>query len=94
MRGYAHIMRDENDYYGILSEVMHGYGTRAINLVPIYNDLFGTIFDGEEIISASDVLVIEFENIEIIDSASYPLLNETLKQTLVYYYLRMLVEKS
>ncbi len=94
MRGYAHILRDENDYYGALSNIMHGYGTREINLVPIYNDLFGMVFEGEEIVSVNDILSLNFDNIEIIDSNCYPLLSETLKQTLIYYHLRMLVEKK
>ncbi len=54
MRGYAHINLDPNDYYGKLSDIMHEYGSGSLDVVPIYNSLFGEIFDGTEIIGIND----------------------------------------
>lgn len=94
MRGYAHISLDSNDYYGRLSEIMHGYGNGSLDVVPIYESLFGYTFGGSEIISVADILNINCDNLNIVDSNAFPLLSETLRQTLVYYHLRMLVEKE
>lgn len=41
IRGYAHICLDPEDYYGLLSGIMHGYGTGSLDVVPIYNKLLG-----------------------------------------------------
>ena len=35
IRGYAHICLDPEDYYGLLSGIMHGYGTGSLDVVPI-----------------------------------------------------------
>ena len=94
MRGYAHISLDPEDYYGQLSNIMHGYGTGSLDVVPIYNKLFGEVFEGSEIISVSDILQINFNDIDIFDRAHFPLLTDTLEQTLAYYHLRMKVEKE
>ncbi len=94
MRGYSHISLDPHNYYGNLSEIMHGYTDSSLDLIPVYNNLFGDVFTGEEIISASDVLDIELSNLDIIDKAVFPLLADTLEQTLIYYHLRMKVEKE
>jgi DNA-binding protein Fis len=40
------------------------------------------------------VLQINCSTIDILDSAEFPLLADTLRQTLIYYYLRMKVEKE
>lgn len=93
MRGYAHISLDPNDYYGRLSSVMHGYSTESIDIIPIYYELFGVNLGGTEMICSADVLGLDVNNLDLMDSAEYPLLAETLEQTLIYYYLRMKVEK-
>jgi len=93
MRGYAHISLDPNDYYGRLSSVMHGYSTESVDVIPIYNKLFGVTLGGTEMISSADVLGLDVNNLDLMDSTEYPLLAETLEQTLIYYYLRMKVEK-
>ena len=94
MRGYAHFTIDLHDYYGRLSEIMHGYGTAEVDLIPIYNELFGNIFSGEEKVTSKDVLEIDCDGLDFFSKDTYPLLAETLRQTLVYYYLRMTVEKT
>lgn len=94
IRGYAHICLDPEDYYGLLSGIMHGYGTASLDVVPIYNKLFGDVFDGQEIIGVTDILGIDSSNLDILDKTCFPLLADTLEQTLVYYHLRMKVEKE
>lgn len=94
IRGYAHICLDPEDYYGLLSGIMHGYGTGSLDVVPIYNKLFGDVFDGQEIIGVTDILGIDSRNLDILDKTCFPLLADTLEQTLVYYHLRMKVEKE
>lgn len=94
MRGYAHISLDPNDRYGQLSNIMHGYGAGSLDVIPIYNSLFGNVFNGSESISVADILNIDCNNLNILDKAYFPLLADTLEQTLVYYHLRMKVEKE
>lgn len=94
MRGYAHISLDPNDRYGQLSAIMHGYGTGSLDVSPIYNSLFGEVFESEEIVSVTDILEIDCSNLDVLDKAHFPLLADTLEQTLVYYHLRMKVEKE
>ena len=94
MRGYAHISIDTNDYYGRLSEVMHGYGVSSVDLVPIYNSLFGCVFSGNENVCANDILQLNCGNLNFFDNVTYPLLADTLSQTLIYYHVRMKVEKK
>ena len=95
MRGYAHIAIDQNDdVFGQLSGIMHGYGTGGIDVVPIYKKLFGYDFGASEAISVDDILNINYNQLDILDLTIFPLLGNTLKQTLIYYYLRMKVEKE
>ena len=94
IRGYAHICLDPKNYYGLLSGIMHGYGTGSLDVVPIYNKLFGDVFDGQEIIGVTDILGIDSSNLDILDKTCFPLLADTLEQTLIYYHLRMKVEKE
>ena len=94
MRGYAHISLDPNDRYGQLSSIMHGYGTGSLDVIPIYNSLFGDVFDGVERISVEDILNIDCNHLNVLDKTLFPLLADTLEQTLVYYHLRMKVEKE
>ena len=94
MRGYAHIQLDNNDYYGLLSKVMHGYNSDTVDLVLIYKELFGYNFGGNENVSVSDIINLNCDSLDFFDNNKYPLLADTLNQTLIYYYLRMKVEKS
>ena len=94
LRGYAHISLDLDDYYGQLSDIMHGYGTSSLDVIPIYNKLFGNLFTDSEVISVADILGIDCNNLDILDKSQFPLLSDTLEQTLIYYHLRMKVEKE
>lgn len=93
MRGYAHISKDGNALYENLSALMHGYESVIIDVAEIYDELFGYTFS-EQMISVDDILNLDCSLIDILDAERYPLLSETLKQTLIYYYLRMKVEKE
>lgn len=94
IRGYSHICLDPYDYYGKLSGIMHGYNTRSLDIIPIYNKLFGAVFSGSETIGPDDILELDCSGLDIIDKGHLPLLADTLEQTLVYYYLRMKVERE
>lgn len=94
LRGYAHISLDVEDYYGQLSDIMHGYRTNSLDIIPIYNKLFGDLYTDSEIISVADILGIDCNNLDILDKSQFPLLSDTLEQTLIYYHLRMKVEKA
>lgn len=94
MRGYAHICKDGDDIYTQLSGVMHGYENIQIDVTHIYEKLFGYQFTSAQLVSTTDILNIDYNNICILDIQQYPLLAETLRQTLLYYYLRMKVEKE
>lgn len=94
MRGYAHISLDPDDRFGQLSAIMHGYSTGSLDVIPIYNSLFGEVFEGTEIVNVADILDMDFNNLDILDKTLFPLLADTLEQTLVYYHLRMKVEKE
>ena len=94
MRGYAHISLDPDDDFGRLSDIMHGYGNGSVDVVRIYKKLFGYDFGKAEEVSVEDVLNIDCNNLDILDSTHFPLLSETLKQTLIYFHLRMKVEQE
>lgn len=95
MRGYAHIMLDSDQYYSKLSNIMHGYnGEVKVDLIPIYNKLFGEVFAGEEVVAIGDLLRVDYQKIEILKEDKYPLLNKTLEQMLLYLSLRLKVEKE
>lgn len=94
MRGYAHISLDNNDYYGKLSDIMHGYCTGSVNIVPIYKELFGYDFGSDEVISVADILSSDCSQLNILDKSQFPLLADTLEKTFAFYHLRMKVEKE
>ena len=91
MRGYAHITNDIDDNYTRLSVLMHGFEHTTVDVGKVYKTLFGFDF-GEESISVEDVLNQDCSSLNIIDSNEYPLLADTLNQTLIYYHVRMKVE--
>lgn len=94
LRGYAHIICTEDDIYTRLSSIMHGYEAGEVNITEIYKSLFGYDFGEDYIVTVNDVLEIDSELIQTVDETKLPLLAETLKQTLLYYYLRMSVENT
>ena len=93
MRGYANILLTGNDIYLKLCELMHGYTDASENVSLIYKELFGYTFE-ETVVSTMDVVGLDCSALSIMNSDKYPLLAETLRQTLIYYHLRMLVEKT
>lgn len=94
MRGYANLLNNGKDIYTSLSSIMHGYENGSVDIASIYKSLFGFKFSNSYIISVQDLLSLDVTDIQIIDSEQFPLLSETLCQTLLYYYLRMKVENE
>jgi ABC-type hemin transport system ATPase subunit len=94
MRGYAHISNGGEPIYTCLSGIMHGYENSSVDVTDCYEKLFGYRFSTIYNISVDDVLNLDCTAINILDNVQYPLLSETLRQTLIYYYLRMKVEKE
>ncbi len=92
LRGYIHIMKDSEDDYGKLSRIMHGYECGALDVNQLYIKAFGYDLGVKENVSVQDILNISIDDINIINSNEYPLLSDTLKQTLIYYHIRMKVE--
>lgn len=94
LRGYAHITGNK-DAYEQLTKLMHGYMTEKVDIADIYRKLFGdnSIIPETLSIDSGEILSLTFDD-EIIDSKHYPLLNKTLRHTLTYLYLRLLVEKT
>ncbi len=96
MRGYANIINDK-DVYESLTQVMHGYKTEKVDVAKVYLKLFGNIdaFKNETcVVSASDILKLTTDGINIIDSKKFPLLERTLRHSFTYLYLRLLVERE
>lgn len=99
MRGYANVI-DNEDIYTELCKVMHGYETGSVDLAAIYRTLFEkpgfTIpapFPEHFEVSVAEILSEHLGNSQILDQTQYPLLNKTLRHSLMYLYLRLLTEK-
>lgn len=92
LRGYLHIMNDTNDTYRKLSKVMHGYENETLDIADVYYKAFDYRVAPKEMISVEDVLNVDTKKLDIIDAEHYPLLANTLSQTLIYYHIRMKVE--
>lgn len=94
MRGYAHIMCTEDDIYSDLSEIMHGYSDGSVDVAHIYYRLFGVQLLECCEVSVNDILTIDCNAVVTVNPDCVPLLAETLKQSLLYYHLRMMVENT
>lgn len=92
LRGYIHIMRDPENWYGKLSRLMHGYENGTLDIAEVYKKTFGYEVEPTEMISVADILNVSTSGLDIIDADEYPLLADTLTQTLVYYHISMKVE--
>lgn len=99
MRGYAKVV-DNKAVYDKLCKVMHGYETGSVDLAVIYRELFGkpgfvipAPFPEHYERGVSDILATLPNGSPILDQSQYPLLNKTLRHSLMYLYLRMLTEK-
>ncbi|MGL4363280.1 MAG: AAA family ATPase [Cellulosilyticaceae bacterium] len=99
MRGYANIIGNKL-VYKELCKVMHGYESKYVDIGRIYNTLFNNNTESDDIkfenikVTIEDILNIDLENSEIIDSSMYPLLNKSLYHTLNYLFLRLKVERE
>ena len=94
IRGYAHISLDNEHYYNKLSGIMHGYRNDEMDIASVYNYFFGDVFDSPEVISVKNIIELDCEDLDILDKECFPLLSDTLEQTLIYYHIRMFVEKE
>lgn len=92
MRGYAKFIGD-TESKNKLTTLMHGYFNDKINITDIYNKLFNKNIATSYEISVDDILGIDINNMDVLNS-DYPLLNKTLKHSLSYLYLRLLVERK
>lgn len=103
MRGYAHLIG--SDIYDSLSDVMHGNGVAKIDADKCYNTLFGNeiqsnnqckkkSLEGTFMVSSDDIVKLEPSEEPIIDRQKYPLLDKTLRNSIDYLRLRLLVEKK
>lgn len=92
LRGYIHIMKNSEDLYGQLSRLMHGFENGSLDIADVYKKAFGYEVEATEVISVSDILNAPVTGLDIIDTDEYPLLADTLTQTLIYYHTRMKVE--
>lgn len=96
MRGYANIINNEK-LTERLTQLMHGYKNEKVDIAKAYIELFGNkdskIPDSYEI-SVPDILSKNVDGVNILDNAHYPLLDKTLRHSLTYLFLRLLVEKK
>ena len=99
MRGYANVV-DNDTVYTELCKVMHGYETGSVDLAAIYRELFGkpgfvipAPFPEHYERSVADILCALPNGSPILDQSQYPLLDKTLRHSLLYLYLRLLTEK-
>ena len=96
MRGYANIA-NKRDIFEELTQVMHGYKTDSVDIAHAYIELFGNpdnIIPTSYSVSVSDILLKTVDEITIVDTKSFPLLNRTLKHSFQYLFLRLAVEKA
>lgn len=94
MRGYVKILNNST-INEKLTDLMHGYNDKIINITEIYNNLFDTNIETEYNISVNDIIELDISNIEILKSdTGYKLLSKTLKHSLTYFYLRLKVENK
>ena len=100
LRGFSHILPGKEKIYNELSNIMHGYESSEfkLDINNVYKNLFNyTFFDEPCVVSVDDILKLDINEVgksNIVDDDSLSLLSSTLKQNLIYFYLRMLVEKQ
>lgn len=94
MRGYCQII-NEIDSKNALTAIMHGYKTERVNITNIYKKLFSNnVIKNDYVVSAQDIMALDIDNLTILRNDKFPLLNKTLKHSLSYLYLRLLVENK
>lgn len=95
MRGYAQMIGDKNSK-DKLTLLMHGYTSEFVDLSSIYNDLFlkeSTYKMPEFTTSVEDILNVNLDDVTILKKDNYPLLDKTLRHSLMYLFLRLKVER-
>lgn len=97
MRGYANIT-DEKDAVTDLTQLMHGYMDKKVDIAKVYFDLFGDMGKGilptTFCVSVDDLLSKTVDGISIVNPVKYPLLDKTLRHSFTYLFLRLWVEKT
>lgn len=96
MRGYAKI-KNEPHIGEELTKVMHGYMSDKVDIASIYINLFGNIkgkIPNSHLITVSDILSTNMDSLNILDNNHFPLLDKTLRHSLTYLFLRLLVENK
>lgn len=95
-RGYATVLNNTT-VSNELTKVMHGYKNDNVDIAQSYRALFGNetgLIPDSYIVKVDDILRKNPETVDILDTEIYPLLNKTLKHTMTYLMLRLLVEKT
>lgn len=102
MRGYANIIGNKK-LFESLTDVMHGYKNKKVDIGEAYRILFlgkSKSLPQSYETSVTDIItkVGEFspkdDNVRLLDPKKYPLLDRTLRHSLIYLYLRLIVEKK
>jgi ABC-type lipoprotein export system ATPase subunit len=97
IRGYASITQKKK-WFGKLTCLMHGSMTETVDIVLAYRRVFNiskSLPFASMAISVPEILSSPLvDDQPILDCAQYPLLDKTLRHSLTYLYLRLLVEKK
>lgn len=95
MRGYANIVGN-NIEKNNLTNLMHGYINKEIDISKIYFNLFGLKIYEEEIkVKVEDILSIDLNSLSILkESTEFKILKKTLNHSLIYLFLRLKVEET
>ncbi len=96
IRGYAQIIGEQN-YIECTTSLMHGYRTEIVDIASVYENLISDSiihYIDSYNISVQNILDMSVEEGDIVDNNDFPLLNKTLKHSLQYLQLRLLVERT
>lgn len=97
MRGYANIIMPNSDAFKMLTQLMHGYENEKVDIGKLYTELFGNknnVIPNSYKISVTDILATPVGDASILDRKKFNLLDKTLRHSLTYLYLRLLVERT
>lgn len=96
MRGYANIICNRT-LFESLTQVMHGYKTEKVDIARAYTELFGAHPEHLPVsyeVSVTDILGKTVDEVHLLDTERFPLLDRTLHHSFVYLFLRLMVEKK
>jgi ABC-type lipoprotein export system ATPase subunit len=96
MRGLIKIINppERMKYTEQLTSLMHGYNENTVDVSPIYNNIFCKQVKQKYELSAQDIVSMDVSHLEFMKADTYPLLERTLRHTLLYLYLRLNVERE